>query len=110
MQDITDQKHAEQERLQRMRLQSILQTAGTICHEFNQPLQILSGYTELLLSDPALGPKIHQKLQIIKGQTERMEMITQKLLTVKECSFKDYAGFGKIMDIHEDETEETDPS
>ncbi len=103
--DMTEQKLAEEERLQRMQLHSILEMAGTICHELNQPLQILSGYTELLMSDPALDPNIQKKLQTIKEQTARMERITRKLLTINDCSFKDYAGIAKIMDIHDDKRE-----
>jgi PAS domain S-box-containing protein len=100
MQDITDRKRAEEERLQRLRLQSVLDTAGTICHEFNQPMQILSGYTDLLLSGMVTSPKTREKLLSIKEQTARMEMITRKLLAIKDCSVQDYAGIGKIMDIH----------
>ncbi|OPY84539.1 MAG: Virulence sensor protein BvgS precursor [Syntrophus sp. PtaU1.Bin208] len=105
LQDITEQKLAEEERLQRMQLHSILDMAGTICHEMNQPLQILSGYTELLMTDPALDPKLQKKLQTIQEQTARMERITRKLLTINDCSFKDYAGIAKIMDIHDDKRE-----
>ncbi|OPY04665.1 MAG: Virulence sensor protein BvgS precursor [Syntrophus sp. PtaB.Bin001] len=102
MQDITDRKRAEEERLQRMRLQSVLDTAGTICHEFNQPMQILSGYTDLLLSGSATDVKTREKLLSIKEQTARMEMITRKLLAIKDCSVQDYVGIGKIMDIHQE--------
>jgi len=103
LQDITDRKRAEDERLQRMRLQSILNMAGTICHEFNQPMQILSGYTELLLSGASADSDVHEKLQTIREQTARMGIITRKLMATQDYPVQDYAGIGNIMSIHGDE-------
>ena len=39
----------EEDRKQKERLQIILETAGAVCHELNQPLMAISGYSELLL-------------------------------------------------------------
>src|SRR4030066_827880 len=38
----------EEERLRRERLQGVIEMAGAACHELNQPLQTLFGYTHLL--------------------------------------------------------------
>lgn len=103
MTDITDRKHAEENRLQQLRLQSVLDMAGTICHEFNQPMQILSGYTDLLLLDASLAPEIHEKLKTIQKQLLRMEEITRKLMAIKDYSVQDYAGIGHIVNIHGDD-------
>ncbi|MEQ8204397.1 MAG: ABC transporter substrate binding protein, partial [Smithellaceae bacterium] len=48
--DITDRKQAEEERLRGEKLQGVLEMAGTVCHEMNQPMQIISGYSEMLLN------------------------------------------------------------
>jgi len=105
LQDITDRKRAEDERLQRMRLQSVLDMAGTICHEFNQPMQILSGYTEILMSGAYADPKTCEKLRMIREQTARMGIITRKLMAIKDYSVQDYAGIGNIVNINGDEQE-----
>jgi PAS domain S-box-containing protein len=100
LQDITDQKRAEEERLQRIKLQNILEMAGTICHEFNQPMQTLSGYAELLMPCASADSDCRKKLQTIKEQTERMGKITQKLMTINDYSVKNYIGIGNIIDMH----------
>ena len=103
LQDVTDQKRSEEERLQRIRLQSILNMAGTICHEFNQPMQVLSGYIDLLLSRAWEDPKVHGNLLKIKEQTARMTQITRKLMTLNDPSVQDYAGIGKIVNLNGDQ-------
>jgi len=100
LQDITDRKRAEEEQIQRIKLQNAMDMAGTICHEFNQPMQVLSGYTELLMSSIPTDASCHGKLRIIKEQTERVGRITKKLLALKDCSVKNYAGIGDIIDIY----------
>lgn len=102
LQDISDRKQAEAEKSERLRLQSVLDMAGTICHEFNQPMQILSGYTDLLLSAGGTDSKVEEKLRQLKEQVERMRDITRKLLAIKGCAVQDYAGIGRIMEIHAD--------
>ncbi|HSB05038.1 MAG TPA: hypothetical protein VLK23_07550, partial [Thermodesulfobacteriota bacterium] len=44
-------RQLEEVRLQRERLQGVIEMAGAACHELAQPLQTLSGYSYLLLSD-----------------------------------------------------------
>jgi len=100
LQDITDRKRAEEEQLQRIILQNALEMAGTICHEFNQPMQVISGYIELLMSSISPDANCQEKLRIIQEQTERMAEITQKLMALKHCSVKNYAGIGEILDIY----------
>jgi PAS domain S-box-containing protein len=102
LQDITDQKRIEEERLQRIKLQNTLEMAGTICHEFNQPMQIISGYTDLLLSGASADSNVREKLEKIKEQAERMGKITQQLMALKGCSIHSYAGIGNIIDIYKD--------
>jgi signal transduction histidine kinase len=93
----------KEERLQRIRLQSILNMAGTICHEFNQPMQVLSGYIDLLLSRAWEDSKVHGSLLKIKEQTARMTQITRKLMTLNDPSVQDYAGIGKIVNLNGDQ-------
>ncbi|OPY86340.1 MAG: sensory histidine kinase AtoS [Syntrophus sp. PtaU1.Bin208] len=98
--DTTDRKHAEEELHHRMKLQGILEMSGTICHEFNQPMQAVSCCTELLMSCSSADVNCHRKLQMIKEQTKRMGKITMKLMTLNNYSVKNYIGIGNIVDIH----------
>jgi PAS domain S-box-containing protein len=98
--DISDRKRAEEEQLHREKLQSILEMAGAICHEMNQPMQIISGYSELLLKNISENDPIHGKLDMIHKQTQRMGSITRKLMKIKEYQTQDYAGVSRIIDIN----------
>lgn len=46
--DITKQKEAEKAQLDSERMQGVLEMAGAVCHELNQPLQVISGIIELM--------------------------------------------------------------
>ena len=46
--DLTEKNRAARNRMQKEKLEGVLETAGAVCHEFNQPLQVISGYTELI--------------------------------------------------------------
>ena len=97
--DLTEKNFAAQDRLHKEKLQGVLETAGAVCHELNQPLQALSGYTELL------GVKMSATEDLtymdkITGQIERMREITAKLQGITHCETTDYAGNTRIIDIH----------
>jgi len=97
--DITDRKQAEEERLRGEKLQGVLEMAGTVCHEMNQPMQIISGYSEMLLNASNDHP-IYAKLHKINEQIQRMGDITKKLMNIKNFESQDYAGFGRIININ----------
>jgi PAS domain S-box-containing protein len=80
--DITDRKRADEERQSREKLQGILEIAGTVCHEMNQPMQIISGYSELLLMNASETDPIYKKLSTIIEQIRRMSAITRKLMMI----------------------------
>lgn len=100
MRDITDRKRIEKETVLLEKMKSVLEMAGTICHEMNQPMQIISGYTDLLLMKQEGRNGSSAKLKIIKEQIERMRTITKKLLSLHEYQTGDYAGIGTILDIN----------
>jgi len=100
--DISDRKHAEEEKQRREKLQGILEMAGTVCHEMNQPMQIISGYSELLLMKTSENDPIYKKLNAIVEQIRRMSAITRKLMMIRDYKTQDYIGFSRIIDIHND--------
>lgn len=99
--DITDRKRAEQEQRHLEKLQSALEIAGAVCHEMNQPLQIISGYSELLLQASSKNDPIHEKLDRINKQVHRMGSITRKLMTINNYKTRNYAANIRIVDINE---------
>jgi len=96
--DLTEKNRAAQNRMQKEKLEGVLEIAGAVCHELNQPLQSISGYTELMAM--ALdGHEAHSYVGKLTEQIGRMRDITNKLQGVTRYETKDYAGKTKIIDI-----------
>jgi PAS domain S-box-containing protein len=96
--DLTEKNRAAQNRMQKEKLEGVLEIAGAVCHELNQPLQAISGYTELMAM--ALdGHESHSYVGKLTEQIGRMRDITNKLQGVTRYETKDYAGKTKIIDI-----------
>jgi PAS domain S-box-containing protein len=96
--DLSERKQAEKERLQHEKLQGIFEIAGAVCHELNQPLMAISGFSELALMDMPEQDPFRAKMIKIKEQVDRLGKITQKLMGITTYETKDYLK-AKIIDI-----------
>jgi PAS domain S-box-containing protein len=101
MQDLTEKNRAARDRAQKEKFQGVLETAGAVCHELNQPLQVISGYAELLLVDLDNENKHYDLAQQILEQVERIADITGKLQKITRYKTVDYGRHAKIIDIHQ---------
>ena len=79
MLDLTEKNRAARERAQKEKFIGVLETAGAVCHELNQPLQVISGYAELMMVDLSRGDKHYELAEQILEQVERIADITGKL-------------------------------
>jgi len=77
----------------------VLETAGAVCHELNQPMMAALGYTDLSMIDLAEGNPLYSKISNIREQIERMGDITRKLMGITQYHIKDYGTSGQIIDI-----------
>lgn len=82
------------------KLQGVLEMAGAVCHEFNQPLMVISGYSEMLLMDLSEDSPQYKIFKIIKEQVDRLGKITSKLMGITKYKTKSYLK-GNIVDIDE---------
>ncbi|TVQ25020.1 MAG: response regulator [Spirochaetaceae bacterium] len=82
----------QQEMLRQERLEGVLETAGAVCHEFNQPLQIVSAYSEMLLSNPQTDDETRQRLESIRAGVKRLGELTRRLMNVTHYETQDYTG------------------
>jgi hypothetical protein len=80
------------------KLQGVLELSGAVCHELNQPLQAISGYSELMLMGMESEDPLYGKAQAICRQVERMSSLTAKLMGITHYASKDYPQ-GRIIDI-----------
>jgi two-component system, cell cycle sensor histidine kinase and response regulator CckA len=85
--DISKQKEAERERLrieselqQAQKMESIGTLAGGISHDFNNSLQAILGYTQMLLIETVGMASINSKLTQIEKAAKRAGELTQQLL------------------------------
>lgn len=98
IEDITDIKLNEKVRLEKERLSTVLKTAGGICHELNQPMMVIKGFSDLLMEDLPGDSLQRENLIEIKTQIERMADITRRLMSITRFKTKPYLN-GEIIDI-----------
>jgi PAS domain S-box-containing protein len=97
--DVTDRKRADEERVQREKLQAVLELAGAVCHELNQPIQAVLGHSELLLMDLPEDDPMYQRIETINAEIDKMGKTTRKLMEITRYETEDYVGGMKIIDI-----------
>ena len=96
--DITIRRRLEKERLEKEKLSGVLEMAGATCHEFNQPMQVILGYSEILQIKISEDNPFKKKLKILKQQINLMGLLTKKLQNITKYETMDYLE-GKIIDI-----------
>lgn len=96
--DITKRKKAEQTLREQDRLQSVLEIAGAICHELSQPMQAVTGYSQLLLMNTHGESHYATTISKINEQIGRMGKITEKLMGISRYETKDSLE-NKIIDL-----------
>lgn len=94
-----ERKRSEEERLQREKLQVVLEMAGAVCHEMNQPIQVISGHAELMLMDITEDHPLYEKIKTIDEQTNKMGEITRRLTEITRYETENYVGDTRIIDI-----------
>ncbi|MBF0497281.1 MAG: PAS domain S-box protein [Deltaproteobacteria bacterium] len=98
--DISQIKEIEIERHNNIKLQGVLEMAGAVCHEMNQPMQVVLGYSELLLEEIPQDNPWNEELTIIRQEIKRMAEITRKLERNTKYEQIDYVGDMKIIDLN----------
>ena len=99
--DMTERNRAEQEQGEKERLQGVLEMAGAVCHEINQPLQTLLGHSELITMDQDPNSQIVKDMRTIQSNISRISQITRRLAGITKYKTMEYPGNLKIVDIWE---------
>lgn len=78
--DITESKRVEEQLRHVQKMDSIGRLAGGMAHEFNNLLQAIMGFTEILMSRLKPGDPCHQDAMEILKATRRAGVLTRQLL------------------------------
>lgn len=96
---VFNQVYATRKLAEDERLKGVLETAGGVCHELNQPLQYVLGAIQILMMDISDEDPFHQSLQGILDHVEQMGDITRRLAKITQYRSRKYAGGHTIIDI-----------
>ncbi len=97
--DITKQKKIAKEQLEKDKLRAILEMAGAVSHELNNPLQVVLIGIEKL-DDKNLGQSQKEELiKLAKKSTLRLIELSSKIKSISRYAAKDYVEGKKIFDI-----------
>jgi PAS domain S-box-containing protein len=97
--DLTQQKNSEQQRLIHGKTLGMLELAGAVSHEFNQPLMALQGYVDIVQAKFADTAAVAPYLDKMHQQIHRLGNLTRKLRHIIKYRTKNYAGGETIIDI-----------
>ena len=93
--DISSRKREELERLEKEKLQSVLEIAGATCHELNQPLQ----YVYYLLDEIMEENPENKAVNELKKQCDRMKEVMNKVENITTCETTEYVKGERMIDI-----------
>ncbi len=88
------------------RLEGAVTTAATVAHLFSQPLTIIIGHVDLLLSN-AQEDMTKKKLLIIKDQLKSLSILLKDFRNLQEYNIIDFNGLS-LLDIGLQKTKKND--
>jgi PAS domain S-box-containing protein len=99
--DITEAKQLEKERLAKEKLISVLELAGAVGHELNNPLQVVLTCTEKLVPAIDTDQRRSALFRLLSNNVRKMIEIISKFQNITKYASKDYVDGKKIFDIDE---------
>jgi phosphoserine phosphatase RsbU/P len=85
---------------EREKLQGVIEMAGAVCHELNQPLQVVSGFSEILLQKIQQGDPNSLIIKNIQDGIDRIGKLTQRIMKITQYQSKPYLK-RRIVDIEQ---------
>ncbi|MCL2064538.1 MAG: PAS domain S-box protein [Candidatus Cloacimonetes bacterium] len=98
--NITELKNAHEEKVRAEKLNSVVEMAGAVSHELNQPLQIILGYSEMLLNKAEENKSLEKPIQTIVKNIHSISEKIEKIKNITEYKTIKYLEKDQIIDIH----------
>jgi PAS domain S-box-containing protein len=97
--DISKSKQVEHERLEKEKLLSILEMAGAVGHELNNPLQVVVTCIKNLEPAPADTEDKTEYYRLLTTSIDKIRTTVKKFQNITQYATKDYVQGKKIIDI-----------
>ena len=97
IQNTTERKRVEDQLKQAQKMEAIGRLAGGVAHDFNTLLNVMLGYSELLLSELPEGDERRERVVQIKSSGEAGAMLTRQLLAFS----RKQATAEEVLDLRE---------
>src|SRR5262249_1659944 len=94
--DVTEKRVLEDQFRQAQKMEAVGRLAGGVAHDFNNLLMVISGYTEVLLSDLDVNHPLHVKARAIQAASDRATTLTQQLLAFSRKQLLEL----KVVDVN----------
>jgi PAS domain S-box-containing protein len=78
--DISERRKLEEQLRQSQKMEAVGQLAGGIAHDFNNILQVIMGYSNVLMADPVLEERLQEKVGKIIAASEKAAQLTKGML------------------------------
>ena len=93
-------KDTQAELMEKEKMAAILELAGAAAHEINQPLTVIIGNIDLLLSQKEVDEAMVRKtLEIVNRSARDMADIVKKMAKIRRYETDSYVGKVRILDI-----------
>lgn len=79
--DITERKNLEEQVLQSAKLAAVGELISGVTHEVNNPLAVVIGYSEMLMSEEDISEESREAVKSIHSEAERAKKVIQNLLS-----------------------------
>jgi C4-dicarboxylate-specific signal transduction histidine kinase len=80
-------------------LQGVLEMAGAVCHEQNQPLMAINGYCTLAQMNLDPDHPAYSSINNIQKAAERISVMSNKLMNITRYKTCEYVDGTQIIDI-----------
>ena len=97
--DVTEKLKLQREKLAREKFQGVLEMAGGVAHNLNQPLMVITNLLSEVLSELSPDDRNYDKMERINDQIKKLNQIAKKIGGVKKYEAMDSVGGEKIVDI-----------
>jgi two-component system, NtrC family, sensor kinase len=94
--DVTDQKLLDQEKMARMKLEGVIEMAGTAAHNLGSPLFAALG-TAQLLRDDLIATEFTPEIDTIIRNLQKMAALTKEMTAATGFESRPYVGDTKIV-------------